>query len=357
MMQRLNMENDEHINDDEIINDSLGTKVLSSKLIYEKFYSLYDSISSENIDDNEDESDNEEDINNITTLQKQNQEEVPPITQRRKNEIRHKETRQRKKHLRTDLETNTYNKEKLKTSDLTNNKMTIIIDKNDERLCNFLWCALKFFSTKERAFNLTQPQHSIAKAAINLLIDTPQNHKERHKQILSTINKLMKPSPEKIFLSEMDIWRFLKNLVTDHFTSRNKYSITKFNNDNDWRWAFDYINKNDISEFSFIKPTSNDEIKAAIISTIDLAFVENQRKSIKFINRFNKAAQQRKYRENNNNSIEIPNKTYEKLLILSKAINKNKNETIRFLIEQELKNIKIETIRFLIERELENNEK
>ena len=233
----------------------------------------------------------------------------------------------------------------------------MLVDKNDERLCNFLWCALKFFSTKERTFNLTQPQYFIAKAAINLLVDTPQNHKERHKQILSTINKLMKPSPEKILLSEMDIWRFLKSLVTDHFTSRNKYSITKFNNDNDWRWAFDYINKNNISEFSFIEPTSNDEIKAAIMSTIDLAFITNQRESMKFINRFNKAAQQRKYRENNNNSIKIPNKTYEKLLILSKATNKTRNETINFLIEQELKKIKIETFRFLIERELENNEK
>ena len=103
------MENDENINDDEIMNDSLGTKVLSSKLTFESLYFLYDSISSENIDDNEEEFDNEEDIKNITILQKQNQEEVSPITQRRKNEIRHKETRQREKYLITDLKINSYN--------------------------------------------------------------------------------------------------------------------------------------------------------------------------------------------------------------------------------------------------------
>lgn len=359
MMQRLNMKNDENLNDDEIMNDSLGTEVLSSKKIFESLYSLYDSISTENTDENteefDDEFDKKEDLKHqLTTPQKNNPEETKTTIKYREYRRTHREPKKLKPDSRSESEGNNYNKKRKSIiSDVTNDDMTRLVDKNDERLCNFLWCTFKLFSTQERTFNSMQPQLSIAKAAYSSLTDISRDHKERYKQVISTINASMKFAPLNLFSKEGDILSYLKKLIANHFASKNKYSIAILNSEEDLHWALDYINKNAIAEFLFINPISNNEIKAAIISTIDLAFISNENKCINFINRFNKAAQQRKYRKDNNEIIEIPNKTYEKLLILSKAINKSKKETIKFLIEKELKNLTTDTISLAIKTELE----
>ena len=244
-----------------------------------------------------------------------------PYEQRQRNREPNRSTEQRyKTHLSPDNEKEI--KEKLK-----------IINIKDERLCNFLWCYFKYLIFIEKKHEVTPEERSIIKNTKNIFTEITSNHKERYKQIISTLEH-----PEANVLSDEDFkYTLLKKIISDFNRMKTKCSLPKIENEKQILWASEYI----MERVSFwheirINPISTNETFAEATAITDVFYYTNRDECYSFLKKLNKTLSQKNHRKNTDKlNLKIQKNTEEKLEFLAKTKNKSKSEIIKNLINRE----------------------
>ena len=205
-----------------------------------------------------------------------------PYEQRQRNRERNRSTEQRyKTYPPPDNAKET--KEKLK-----------IINIKDERLCNFLWCYFKYLIFIEKEYKVTPEEKSIINNTRNTFTEITSNHKERYKQIISTLEH-----PEVNVLSDEDFkYTLLKKIISDFNRIKTKCSLPKMENDNQILWVSEYI-KERVSFWREIRinPISTNETFSEAIAITDVFYYTNRDECYSFLKKLNKTLSQKNHRK------------------------------------------------------------
>ncbi|NAX45448.1 hypothetical protein CAG70_00285, partial [Photobacterium halotolerans] len=216
------------------------------------------------------------------------------------------------------------------------------LDKGDERFCNWVWC---FIREIDRLSN--RRRSHIETEMINLstkdLIDTRNSYQQRRKDIISCFhNSEAYPEQQQHLINQIQsIWQTI-------FQDKRVLNWLDKNNPKQWQWAWEYILNFDKNLISFIwPPTSDNEIKSAIVSIFDMFDIlhDNPDRKTLLIGNMKRAWSQKKFRDKNEGkkaySISMTEKTKQKLDSLAEHKGMKINETIEILIKNEFEKLKI----------------
>lgn len=205
------------------------------------------------------------------------------------------------------------------------------IDKNDDRLCNWVWCYLKSRTSKKNLGSESQPFALSAKA-----FNTDRDYvSERHIDIITAFH-----NGEADIEMQQDILEQLKVKWQDVRSNETIVNWLEENNPKHWAWAWTYLQNitQRPLEQAWI-PSSDTEKKAAVIATIDLS--DNVDRSALIIDKMKKAWSQKKFREKSSGkkpySISMTLNTKQKLNALAEEKDMKINEMIEFLVNNEYK--------------------
>lgn len=215
--------------------------------------------------------------------------------------------------------------------------------KDDERACYFFWASIYltyYYSTPNHPTFVTPGQLHIHALYYNQLSlkNNPSDTMERFDEIVKYFDRIPEPTKWKL-----DLIAHLKGIWGHIFSSRKPFSWLEKDNDEQCRWAWEYMRKTD-SYSSFkpmtyqFTPTSTAEIYLAIYAVYDTWRVAPDFKRLFSID-FNKAWQQKKLRDSRQGkkacSLVLHNDIKLKLDELAKTKNVTLSELVEQLIEKE----------------------
>ncbi|MBB1351238.1 MULTISPECIES: hypothetical protein [unclassified Pseudoalteromonas] len=173
--------------------------------------------------------------------------------------------------------------------------------KDNERACYFLWASIYLNSYAEYpAHPLAlqtqehQPQYIHFYSQHNLK-SNPSNSKERFGEVVNYFDRVRQPREWKL-----NLIAHLKGIWGHIFSSRKPFSWLEKDNEEQCRWAWDYISKIDWDNskpmISQLSATSTKEMYFAIYAAYDTWNAATEAKRLFTID-FNKAWQQKKHRD------------------------------------------------------------
>jgi hypothetical protein len=205
------------------------------------------------------------------------------------------------------LESTPKEKEQLVQSLITEAKQSLLpLDefswiKDDERACYFVWASIYlcyYYSAPNHPTFVPPGQlytHALYYNQLSLK-NNPSDTMERFDEVVKYFDRISQPSKWKL-----DLIAHLKGIWGHIFSSRKPFSWLEKNNDEQCRWAWEYMRKTDGYSSSKpmtyqFTPTSTAEIYLAIYAVYDTWGVAPDAKRL-FSNDFNKAWQQKKLRD------------------------------------------------------------
>ena len=314
---------------DEIINDTQHKKTILISFDENILINLWDDVTT-SVEESKKHQDEQERTLEIEGQEQEQEQEHKNHMRRPENQIfdsSPRERRERRERRESIYSYKNYNA----TLDL--------IDKNNERLCNYLWCILKlqrYLEGKQNYFFC----NPIAIAASRILTETTANHRERYEQIISVIKKSIDIDSIPVISTESSTQHFIKEIISCFFENRQKVKIPKLETESEILWGFDYLKqRTPLIQETSIKPTSISEVKASITTLIDIEFLINKERCLDAFDKFNKAIQIRKLRNDDKISVSLPKKSVEQLSCLSKKHKKSKIKILEEIIQNEFNNM------------------
>ncbi|HHK8567991.1 TPA: hypothetical protein ACQYCS_003590 [Vibrio parahaemolyticus] len=242
------------------------------------------------------------------------------------------------------------------------------LDKSDERLCNWVWCYLKYESSKRRRRNRRKTDLYIdVELGLNLDItaldpnvieskretkphysqlcsqsfrNTSNNLLDRRKDIVESFHhsELSLPEQKTVVEALIDKWKII-------FSDRRIVNWLSKGNTEQFVWTRDYIEKFDHQLVQEVwAPTNNHELKSATIALFDMLHDRPDRKAL-IIGNMKRAWSQKKFRDKDKKegkkaySISMTEKTKQKLDSLAEHKGLKLNETIEMLIRNEFEKL------------------
>ena len=210
--------------------------------------------------------------------------------------------------------------------------------KDDERACYFVWASIYLYSyaaypdhpitsqTQEH-----QPQYVHFYSEHNLK-NNPSNSMERFGEVVKYFDRVRQPRKWKL-----DLIAHLKDIWGHIFSSRKPFSWLEKDNEEQCRWAWDYIKKIDWDNskpmtYRF-SPTSTAEIYLAIYAVYDTWSVATNSKRLFSID-FNKAWQQKKHRDSRQGKKACSLVLHEDVKLKLDELAKTRKVTLSQLVEQ-----------------------
>ncbi|HGY9574179.1 TPA: hypothetical protein ACOJPC_002365 [Vibrio fluvialis] len=249
--------------------------------------------------------------------------------------------------------------------DQLNNEGFFWLDKSDERLCNWVWCYLKFRSGQRRDRNsrkVDSYEFALDQEIISLdpnVIKSKQEKNPRYRRLCSqsfrnTSNNLhdrRKDIVESFHHSELTLpeqKRVIEALLVKWKMIRDDRRIVNWfskNNAEQFVWAWSYIEKFDHQLVREVWiPTSDHDLKNAAIALFDMLHDRPDRKAL-IIGGMKRAWSQKKFRDKDQKegkkaySISMTEKTKQNLDRLAEHKGLKINETIEMLIRNEFEKL------------------
>ena len=217
--------------------------------------------------------------------------------------------------------------------------------KKDERACYFVWASVQnfdFYAAPDHPTNpLMQNQPiTVANYRVLNLKANPSNSNERFDEIVKFIDRVFQPLEW-----QMELIEYFKKRWSSIYTSRRTLSWLNKNNEEQCRWAWEYINKPKLmgagpSAYR-LKPTGCYEMYLAIFAALDSwdGHLDSQRL---FLIDFNKAWQQKKHRDSRQGkkacNLVLREEVKQKLDELASSRGMKLNQIVEQLIENEYDN-------------------
>ncbi|MEL7307099.1 MAG: hypothetical protein AAGK05_03985 [Pseudomonadota bacterium] len=215
--------------------------------------------------------------------------------------------------------------------------------KDNERACYFLWASIYFNSY---AISPDSPWASQTQEyepryvhfySYHNLKSNPSNTAERYDEVVKYFDRVQQPIDWKL-----NLLSHLKNIWARIFTSRKPFTWLERDNEEQCRWAWDYLRK---IKYDYtrpmidkLSPTNTAEIYLAIYGVYDIWNVAPDTKRLFSID-FNKAWQQKKLRDGRQGkkacSLVLHKDTKLKLDELAKTRKVTLSQLVEQLIEQE----------------------
>ncbi|BFM50009.1 hypothetical protein [Marinomonas sp. THO17] len=209
------------------------------------------------------------------------------------------------------------------------------VDKNDTRLCNWLWCYLKKHTNSNSQDTETQhiPHPLLSRLSSQPFLIEKDNNTDRYADILNAFY-----FGELTAKHQQDVLEFLKSLW---FEVEADTSVTDWLGDSNviqWQWAYSYLQNVKTRPLPMAWTSHRDnEKREIVITTIDLA--DNLDRKALLIDKMKKAWSQKKFREKSNGkkpySISMTQNTKQKLNALAEEHEMKINEMIELLIQNE----------------------
>lgn len=244
----------------------------------------------------------------------------------------------------TSLEGTPNEKEQLVQSLITEAKQSLLpLDefswiKDDERVCYFVWASIYlyyYYSAPNHPTSVAPGQphtHALYYNQLSLK-NNPSDTMERFDEVVKYFDRIPQPSKWKL-----DLIAYLKGAWGHIFSSRKPFSWLEKDNDEQCRWAWEYIRKTDSYSSSKpmtyqFTPTSTAEIYLAIYAVYDTWSVAPDFKRLFSID-FNKAWQQKKLRDSRQSKKACSLVLHKDIKLKLDELAKTKNVTLSQLVEQ-----------------------
>lgn len=230
--------------------------------------------------------------------------------------------------------------------------------KDDERACYFVWASIylkSYYSAPNHPTNATQlqsptyspyyfdpsnptatappptPQYALSYSQLGLK-NNLSNSMERFGEVVKYFDRVRQPRKWKL-----DLIAHLKDIWGHIFSSRKPFSWLEKDNEEQCRWAWDYIKKIDWDNskpmtYRF-SPTSTAEIYLAIYAVYDTWSVATNSKRLFSID-FNKAWQQKKHRDSRQGKKACSLVLHEDIKLKLDELAKTRKVTLSQLVEQ-----------------------
>lgn len=230
--------------------------------------------------------------------------------------------------------------------------------KDDERACYFVWASIylkSYYSAPNHPTNATQlqsstynpyyfdpsnptatappptPQYALSYSQLGLK-NNLSNSMERFGEVVKYFDRVRQPRKWKL-----DLIAHLKGIWGHIFSSRKPFSWLEKDNEEQCRWAWDYIKKIDWDNskpmtYRF-SPTSTAEIYLTIYAVYDTWSEETNSKRLFSID-FNKAWQQKKHRDSRQGKKACSLVLHEDIKLKLDELAKTRKVTLSQLVEQ-----------------------
>lgn len=231
--------------------------------------------------------------------------------------------------------------------------------KDDERACYFVWASIylnRYYSDPNHPttaspvqpptddlyryapYNPTAttpsptPQYAFPYSKLGLK-DNPSNSMERFNEVVKYFDRIQQPNKWKL-----DLIAHLKDAWGQIFSSRKPFPWLEKDNDEQCRWAWEYMKKNDgysrLKPMNYrLTPTSTAEIYIAIYGVYDTWNVAPDTKRLFSID-FNKAWQQKKLRDGRQGKKACSLVLHEDVKLKLDELAKTRKVTLSQLVEQ-----------------------
>jgi hypothetical protein len=222
--------------------------------------------------------------------------------------------------------------------------------KKDERACYFVWLSVKTLSfNTSPAYPVdlvmeNQPENFVANYVHLDLKANPSSSKERFNEIVRFIDRVFQPLEW-----QKDLIEYFKQRWSVIYTSRKQLSWLNNKDEDQCRWAWEYINKPKLTGFRStpktyqLNPTGCNEMYLAIFAALDTWNVHSDSQRL-FLLDFNKAWQQKKHRDSRQGkkacNLVLREEVKQKLDELASSRGLKLNQIVEELIEKEHANSK-----------------
>ncbi|WP_338366607.1 hypothetical protein [uncultured Pseudoalteromonas sp.] len=210
--------------------------------------------------------------------------------------------------------------------------------KDDERACYFVWASIYLYSyaaypnhplTLQTQEN--QPQYVHFYSEHNLK-NNPSSSMERFGEVVKYFDRVRQPREWKL-----DLIAHLKGIWGHIFSSRKPFSWLEKDNEEQCRWAWDYIKKigwDSSKPMAYrFSPTSTAEIYLAIYAAYDTWIIDNGAKRL-LKSDFSKAWQQKKLRDGRQGKKACSLVLHEDVKLKLDELAKTRKVTLSQLVEQ-----------------------
>ena len=209
--------------------------------------------------------------------------------------------------------------------------------KGDERACYFVWASIYlyyYYSAPSHPTIVTSghtPTYALYYNQLSLK-NNPSDNMERFDEVVKYFDRIPQPSRWKL-----DLIAHLKGIWGYIFSNRKPFSWLEKDNDEQCRWAWDYINKIDWDNskpmISQLSVTSTEEMYFAIYAAYDTWKAKTEAKRLFTID-FNKAWQQKKHRDSRQGKKACSLVLQEDVKLKLDELAKTRKVTLSQLVEQ-----------------------
>tara|TARA_B110000211_G_scaffold201656_1_gene233367 strand:- start:644 stop:1561 length:918 start_codon:yes stop_codon:yes gene_type:complete len=210
--------------------------------------------------------------------------------------------------------------------------------KDNERACYFVWASIYlhyYYSAPSHPAIVApgqQPTHALLYNQLSLK-NNPSDTMERFDEVVKYFDRIPQPNKWKL-----DLIAHLKGIWGHIFSSRKPFSWLEKDNDEQCRWAWEYLRKTDGYSSSKpmtyqFTPTSTAEIYLAIYAAYDTWIIDNGAKRL-FKSDFSKAWQQKKLRDGRQGKKACSLVLHEDVKLKLDELAKTRKITLSQLVEQ-----------------------
>lgn len=213
--------------------------------------------------------------------------------------------------------------------------------KDEERTCYWVWVTVansRYLASPDRPVAQYRENQRCAMSYHELQLKTnPSSSKERFGELVKFFDRVDQP-----LKWQQDLLSSLKNDWTRIYTARKPFTWLEKNNEEQIRWAWEYLNKDNYvfnkPRIYRLYPTCIKEMYLAIYAAFDSWDERFQLKRL-FLNDFNKAWQQKKHRDSRQGkkvcNLVLREEVKQKLDDMAAARGMKLNQFVETLIENE----------------------